>query len=632
MATDVEVGGGQVSKFEQRLRKTRALQEKSQTPAEVTVPAPEVRSFTRQEFEEMRRERLLRAPGVLPYRADDLVDGVPVRDLIRGSAENRPDKGNKPRTFLEYVKAMAKKKGLDEARIPEVDDEGMAVLEGEEARKAFLEVVNGALETLATHGIFQGGRLQKFSDLDGKACIALFKMAGINVSESGARSRSKGGVALTYVEPGAAVEGGINVDTSGKEGVVFDPETGTLYMDHHGGESRSDTSAAELVYDTLWRCGLIEPTMELEAAVAFVTAKDNGMMLEYGLQEMGLENNREEMRRMFMQSGRTLAGLSDFVQFEELLKMYQSWVKDPESVWGMCFDSPYRVMTDEELKQIGFRGKGKTLFDRAVERDRAVQQSAETVLRLNEEGWAFNSEKYGRVLVDNKRQVGLGAEAALALGFDTYVIWNKEENSFVIQSTRDLEIELPQGIKVRDRMWLKKRDDEPLTVTLGDLTASLGLKPDEVGTGLGGALEAEKAPDVVELNLDELMGLDSGEAKDAGATELDLDSLMEEPVGPMPGADREIELAEAPALEVREEEDDELARAVAEVLAAPVETDEELKARQERERAWEEELLEAQRRKEKEETRLSFSNLFKPTFWKKNWGKVRGWFSKTFGF
>src|SRR3989339_1701605 len=181
--------------------------------------------------------------------------------------------GTAAKIFWRFVRAKLEAKG-NRITTPLVGKEGIVEVEGKEARDILRNQANEAIDALVTHGLMRkkadgNWHLDGNSDLDGKACLYLCKLAGLKAKPH-------------YVEPGESTAGAMNMDTSGREGVVFDPGTTTIYIDHHDPEtSPTGTSAAEYVYETLWRAGLIdldnlEEATALEGAIAFVTAIDNG--------------------------------------------------------------------------------------------------------------------------------------------------------------------------------------------------------------------------------------------------------------------------------------------------------------------------------------------------------------------
>ena len=387
-------------------------------------------------------------------------------------AEYQKELGKKRKPVMDFMafviaKAEARNKAeideekkLDLTVIPKVSREGMAEFSDEAGREAFRRVVNEAIDILVTHGRVEilpdGSRhLKTFSDLDGKACLYLCKLAGIKVKP-------------TPVEPGEFIEGAMNMDTSGRQGVEFDPETATLYIDHHSEFSPSGTSSAKYLYEeVLWRAGLVKPTMSLEGAIEFVTAMDNGdFQREYDLTDYFL-------------SGSTLVGLANYLSFPEIVAFFKSLHNDPTM-----------PLSDKDLAK-WHRGKGTSLQERAEKRQEILETSFEEVIRMQSEGYSFESPTLGAVLVDIGNRAPFGREAAMSIGFDAYVIWNPKEESFVIQSKKDLGIKLDQGFVVRSKMWLKPRGGEKLTVSLKDILSELTGGDLVVKGGLAEYLEEE---------------------------------------------------------------------------------------------------------------------------------------------
>ena len=161
-----------------------------------------------------------------------------------------------------------------------------------------------------------------------------------------------------------------------------------------------------------------------------------------------------------------MLGLVWYLNFPEVVRFFEK------------FDDPVDLLSDEEIKKKWPRGGGVSLLDRSKAIMDRVEKSIGVVAQLNEEGFSLDSPKLGKILVDiasaGEKRVPMGKEAASALGFDTYVIWNPDEESFAVNSRYKLEVELGQGFGVRERMWLKPRGDGvKLTVTLGEILEKL---------------------------------------------------------------------------------------------------------------------------------------------------------------
>jgi len=355
--------------------------------------------------------------------------------------------GESTEKWLEHLRMLDLEKNGGGGMIPEMGDSGMAVLEGEEATEAFRKVADGAIELLVTHGILvklEDGslKLHCFSDLDGKACIYLCRLAGLNAR-------------VEFVSPGGERENALVMDTSQREGAGSIPKKRIFYIDHHGEDSPTGTSAAERVYDIFWRSGLIDlenvwEAYPLEAAINFVTAMDNAEYPEM----FDIVN--------FQKSHRTLVGLSRFLPFEKVLKFFE----DKRQM------DPLEEVSKEDLEQWGEDDLGVTLVEKSEKRREQIESSLGMVRKSIKQGSVLKTEK-GSIFVDIGSKIPLGREAAFALGMDTFVGWDPEENGFVVLSKESLGVKLGQGFIVREKMWLKPKDSEKLEMTLGELLKKL---------------------------------------------------------------------------------------------------------------------------------------------------------------
>ena len=369
--------------------------------------------------------------------------------------KNKQAEGANAETFLAFVRAKAESRGLPIEAIPKMGELGMVEIT-EEGRKAFRELARLAITELATHGMTERGpdgkmTLKTFSDTDGDACIYLCKLAGI-----GAKKNKKMGTEatkITYVDKGQGKEGAMVMDTSGREGVQFDAETETLYIDHHGDESPTGTSTAGYLYDTLWRAGLIDldnvfEAAALEGAIEFVSAVDNG---EYP----GMHNPKA-----FLQSSKTMLGLSPYLNFTEIVDFFKK------------YRDPLEVLTDRQINEWN-RGSGESILSRAEKRQERVENSINAIISLKAAEFDVESDKLGRILVDIGKQVPMGRDAAFGMGFDTYLMWNPDDDSFFVQSKKPLNVRFDQGFVVREKMWMKPRDGVALKITLKEVLEML---------------------------------------------------------------------------------------------------------------------------------------------------------------
>lgn len=296
--------------------------------------------------------------------------------------------------------------------------------------------------------------IQNSTDLDGRSAMGILQLAGISTR------------GVKFVAPGGFEENAIAVDTSNKDGLTVDvvvSDNGvmepllTASIDHHGPNSKNDSSATKIAYETVVSLGLLEKTPELDSVVEFVTHIDNRTF-----------PNEE---KFYKDAYRTVLGMERFMSFGQLREYFKSGRK------------PTEILTPQELKDMNL----KTYSEKEYEKIKASQRRLE---EMREQGFVIATANYGKIAVDvsdgkNKTLPG-GFMAAKAFGCGGYVIWSPQSESFFVSTVKPLEIMLPQGRKVRECMWIKARQQtEPLSIKLetvlnalsgGKLSASGELK------------------------------------------------------------------------------------------------------------------------------------------------------------
>jgi hypothetical protein len=311
---------------------------------------------------------------------------------------------------------------------------------------------------IAVH--YKGDKRIGFSDLDGEGAIFLFAEAGMKVTPK-------------YVPAGYTEYGRINIDTGGMDGYqslagqkfegLTDEELEKLqyektgFIDHHGSLSGSETSSTKYVYEFLKSLEMIKSTPGLDRFVDFITHMDN--MTLPGLEES------------FENSHRTLAGLRNYIRRDRLPDVLKFFAAGGE---------PNRELNDDELKSLGLfvdvrlgrEGSAGVVKNIPEERKQNIDKSIDAINQLESDQWgcAIDSPDFGKVLVDIYGLVPLGFEAAKAKGFDTYLRWSPEMQSFMLSTKKPISdsFNLPGGLKVRGRMILKPRGDRnPLKSALG---------------------------------------------------------------------------------------------------------------------------------------------------------------------
>jgi hypothetical protein len=331
----------------------------------------------------------------------------------------------------------------------------------EERQEKFLAKSREVWRQFAAHGISitdkftNKPKLLNRTDLDGAAALGILKMAGFDVSD------------VQYVKAGESVPGRIMVDTGYESGLVVE-DNGTAFFDHHGKDStKASISTAKLVYRILAETGFIERTSVLDALTKFITQVDNQTHPAYNTKE-AWEN-----------SDKTMLGLYRFMDFEHLLQFFQDGHSETE------------ILSDDELKKYSptVQGQGKDaspeykLLKGKTEQRRNIDQSKIKLQELEQDGFVVKT-KYGRIVIDIGKRVQGGQLAIRAYGYDGYLIYNPEAGSFFLGINRGkLDFDPPQGVIVRDTMWIKPIDQEPLRAVLRDIVKVIGPTEDSRPSG-----------------------------------------------------------------------------------------------------------------------------------------------------
>ncbi len=331
-----------------------------------------------------------------------------------------------------------------------------------EGNKIFLAKTRELWKEFAVHGFLKRDEktnelyVDSNTDLDGKCCLELFKLAGINKDALNED--------LKYIAPGDYEEGRINLDTGGKHGVSTERTISTqgvdwnktAFIDHHAKESPFGSSAASFAYRMLADLGLFKKNKKLDAMIDFVTSVDSG---EYPDNENYYNN-----------SWKTIAGLYRYISGPCLLNFF-SKDKNPD---------PKRELTEDEMRKYGFVSGKK---DRGENQKRVVEVSRERLEQMQKDGFFVPSKRYGQIVVNvekdgndkgngnGKKNIPGDFEAVRAFGADALVTWDPANKKFKISSSvTPIAETYSQGLRVRERMWVKNNaDEEELHVTLQEI-------------------------------------------------------------------------------------------------------------------------------------------------------------------
>jgi len=305
----------------------------------------------------------------------------------------------------------------------------------EEGDEKFLKKARQLWTDFVTHGtiVWDNNKKEyildaKGGDLDSKSCEALLKKAGLSLDY------------LERVAPGESVKGKTMLDTSNVEGVVYDKENGSLYIDHHGENSPNNISTAARTYELLVKMGFLKEDETMEKVIKYINEADNAIDVD--------------VDSYYKNSWRTIRGLSRFIKFNELYDFFRSDNPDPE-----------RELSDRELVKYGLKDRSKEQYSRAINLHKELEN-------LTKEGFILNLDKYGKVVVDIGGKVRKDFEAVRAYGANTYIVWNPERGDFWMTSENEITDKFSQGKNLRKTMWITEKrvgKPEPMKMTLEEV-------------------------------------------------------------------------------------------------------------------------------------------------------------------
>jgi len=256
-------------------------------------------------------------------------------------------------------------------------------------------------------------------DMDGRGALFLLDLAGIDYNK------------LTVVPKGESIEGRVNIDTGERQFQGME-KNGSVFFDHHGDERAAygeSSSATKIVYDLLVDGGLLQQEKYLDNLVGFITDIDNA---DYPLDYDYFKNYW----------WRSLYGLQKILPFEKITEIIKNG-KDP-----------MEPFTEEEAQPIIVKnhlGKEISLLEAALNQRDFVEKNINEIAfarkNMEREGIKTRERDLGTVLLNivrkevkpngQKRDVNkipLGFTATRALGFDSYIIWNKDDGRIFITS------------------------------------------------------------------------------------------------------------------------------------------------------------------------------------------------------
>lgn len=313
-----------------------------------------------------------------------------------------------------------------------------------------------------------------FSDLDSKAAMALWALAGVDVGElrmgpKGSMAEGKVAVDTSELDGSGSNFGKVKPDLAGE--VSMDEQLNyeqTGWQDHHGKESGPDSSAAKRVYEDLVLDGKLQREPYLDKFVQFVTEIDN----------LSFSQTRDQ----YLESYKNLYGLGSFIPPDRLGNLIDFFKNGGD---------PRKELTEEEKKSLGitktFQIEGKNgkkipggTLDNSLKRQDYIINSLSKLDELVKPGRGMvveTSGRYGKILVDireKKEEINTIPEAAFACGYDTYLFWSPVTNSFILSSRYGFpeNFSLSAGKRMRN-MWISPESKKELNLPLKDVLYKL---------------------------------------------------------------------------------------------------------------------------------------------------------------
>ncbi len=368
-------------------------------------------------------------------------------------------------------------------------------IKGEEALEILKETLSKEIPELVIHGGDETpeGKMKILPDMDGLAGTMLFDIAGVEYKK------------LTLVPKGESIDGSVMIDSGGHPGlvVVLDGEgKSTIFIDNHGDFSGGPASSAAVTYKSLLEIGLLtEEKMQnagwskaaLEQFIQFINQIDS---LTYPI-----------TRKSFKSTwANTLYGVKKLTPQQIPFSWIQKRFKEGKS--------PEVPFTKAELEEVMSRRMVKQSDGTSIEEvttlgDLCAKQQERVWNSINGEKKALNrmmaglskpeTPETGNIVISlHQKKTGprgeymagdipLGSEAAWALGNDSYLSFNEEEQFlFFSKPTGDIEPVLqklqtifPNAELVRGSMIIvKTKKGEKITSkkTIDDVLKAMDLK------------------------------------------------------------------------------------------------------------------------------------------------------------
>ncbi|MFA5158105.1 MAG: hypothetical protein WC451_02870 [Patescibacteria group bacterium] len=330
-----------------------------------------------------------------------------------------------PEERKDYVRQAAKYTVDQLDRFEELDDE-----DPKKRDDKFRALTRALWKEFAVHGRYEidkkGNKciFVNKTDLDGRTCVGLFEKAGFDVKN------------LKYIDQSDIETGRVVLDTGDMHGTIYDNAKRALVIDHHAKDSDPTVSAAGIVYETLVKMDLIDQNETYQKVIDFINEYDNSRY------QLDLESYKKSYNNLY--------GLARYMSFSGLFDFFKDGRK-PEDEIAVA-----------DLAKYG-------LSEEDIDRQMSIVKNSDTHIKKAEsEGFTFECEKYGKVLVDLHKKIPGAYDSVRAYGYDTYIMWTPKTQSFFISSSKGIQDDFEGGKIVRQNMSIKPMHNrEALKTTLG---------------------------------------------------------------------------------------------------------------------------------------------------------------------
>lgn len=326
-----------------------------------------------------------------------------------------------------------------------------------ESDEVFKKKTRQLWKEFAVKGIVKYDEEQKkvliinFSNLDGKCALGLFEMAHFDIED------------VAYIMPDEYMPGRINLDVSDRYGLSIEDGGETVIASHFNPETGKESSATQIVYETLVREGLLKKEEHLDRLVEFVTQIEN--------------RSFPEQDKKFRDSYRTMLGMYRYMKFDQLMVYFRDKHKPDEILYDEKVKRDPKTGKDEKKVTKNMLRVYGLKIDKSKQFQDDIESSVSQIKILRQEGFIIDSHKYGKIVIEIGKQIKCGFDAVSAMDYDTIVSWDPAADGFFISSKMPIIDDFRQGKKLHGKMWIKPR------ITSGKLEMTLAELLDKMTDG-----------------------------------------------------------------------------------------------------------------------------------------------------